>query len=109
MLAPQCPQEPQFVALQAVIARRAVLGSGNVDGVGSEIDLLPSKAHQLTHPQSMQEGHADHEPVTDGIATLAGGVDQLGNLGFRQILALPLISVFGPTASNCRLFRLRGP
>jgi hypothetical protein len=37
----------------------------------------------------MQEGHADHQPVADRIATIAGGVHQLVDLAFRQILALP--------------------
>ena len=68
-------------------------------------DMLPAKVHQLTAPQRMQEGHADHEPVTDRVATVACGVHQLGNLGFRQILALPVIGILGPTTANCRLFR----
>jgi hypothetical protein len=31
----------------------------------------------------MQEDQADQEPIADGIATIAGGFHQLGNLGFR--------------------------
>jgi hypothetical protein len=31
MLTPQCPQQPQLVTLQAMNARRAVLGASDVD------------------------------------------------------------------------------
>jgi hypothetical protein len=34
MLAPKCPQQPQFVPLQTVNARRAVLGAADVDSRG---------------------------------------------------------------------------
>jgi len=56
--------------------------SGFAVGRGREIDLLRAKVHQLANPQCMQEGHADQEPITDRVATIAGGVHQLGNLGF---------------------------
>ena len=40
VLAQQCPDQPQLVALQAVNPRRAVLGPPNVDGGCLEVDLL---------------------------------------------------------------------
>jgi hypothetical protein len=86
-LAPQCPQQPQLVTLQAMDARRPVLGPANVDGRGIEVNLLPAKINQLTDAQRMPEGHEDQHSVTDRIAAVAGGVDQLGNLGLGQILA----------------------
>ena len=49
MLAPQCPQQPQLVTLQAVDARRAVLGAADVDGLAIEIDLLPANVDELAH------------------------------------------------------------
>jgi hypothetical protein len=41
MLTPQSPYRPQLVTLQAVVARRAILRSADMDGRGREIDLLP--------------------------------------------------------------------
>jgi hypothetical protein len=42
MLPPQCPQQPKFVALQAMDTGRAVLGAADIDGRGVEMDLLPA-------------------------------------------------------------------
>jgi hypothetical protein len=53
----------------------------------------------------MPEGHQDQQPVADKVAALARTAKQLLNLGFRQILALPVICILGPTSTNCRLFR----
>ena len=87
MLAPERPQEPQLVTLQAMNARRAVLGAADIDGRGVQVNLLPAKVNQLADAQRMPEGHQDQKSVTDRIAAVAGGVDQLGNLGLGQILA----------------------
>jgi hypothetical protein len=43
--------------LQTVVARRAVLGTGDADGRGVEMNLLPAKIHQLADPQRMPERH----------------------------------------------------
>jgi hypothetical protein len=41
MLAPELPQQPQLVTLQAVDAGRTVLGAADMNGRGIEINLLP--------------------------------------------------------------------
>jgi hypothetical protein len=53
MLAPQCPQQPQLVTLQAVDAWRPVLGAADIDGRAIEVNLLPAKIDQLANPQGM--------------------------------------------------------
>jgi hypothetical protein len=73
-------------------ARCAVLGPLDIDGRGVQVNLLPAKVDQLADAQRMPEGHQDQQSVAARIAAVAGGVDQLGNLGLRQILALPVIS-----------------
>jgi len=83
-----------------MVTRRAVLGAGNVDGRGIEMDLLPAQSNQFTNPQRMPEGHEDQQPIADRIAALTRGGDQLVDLAFRQILALPIISVLGPTIAG---------
>jgi hypothetical protein len=50
MLAPQCPQQPQFVTLQAMDARRAFLGPADIDGLSVEVNLLPVDIDQLADP-----------------------------------------------------------
>jgi hypothetical protein len=82
-----------------MIARRAVLGAGDVDGRGVEMNPFPAQAHQLANPQGMPERHEDQQSVPNRVSTLASGVHQLGNLGFRQILALPVIGVLGPSTT----------
>jgi hypothetical protein len=44
-----------------------------------------------------------------GLRLSPSGGDQLGNLGFRQVLALPIFGILASTTTNCRLFRPRGP
>jgi hypothetical protein len=39
------------------------------------------------------ERHQYQQPVTDRVAAVTGGAQQLLNLGFRQVLALPVIGV----------------
>src|SRR6476659_4166656 len=106
VLASQCPQQPQLVALQTVDARSAVLGTADMDGRGIEIDLLPSKVDKLADPQGMPEGHEDQQPIADRVATVAGNSQQAVDLAFGQVLALPVIGIFASTPANCRLFRL---
>jgi uncharacterized protein YlxW (UPF0749 family) len=77
VLTSQRPQQPQLVALQAVDARRAVLGAADVDGRGIEINLLPANVDQLADPQRMPKGHEDEQPIADGVAAVAGS-DWLG-------------------------------
>jgi len=50
MPAPEGPQQPQLVALQAMDARCAVLGALDIDGRGVQVDLLPANVHKLTDP-----------------------------------------------------------
>ena len=50
MLTAECLQQPQLVTLQAMIARRAVLGAADMDGRSVEVDLLPAKVDQLADP-----------------------------------------------------------
>jgi hypothetical protein len=50
------------------------------------------------------EGHEDQQAVPNRVAAFTSGSHQLVDLGFRQILALPVVSILGSTA-NCRLFR----
>jgi hypothetical protein len=105
MLAPQCPQQPQLVTLQAMDARRAVLGAADIDGRAIQVNLLPAKINELAHPQCVAEGHQDQQPIAAKVAAFTRGGHQLVDLGFGQVFALPVISVFGPTTTNCRLFR----
>jgi hypothetical protein len=86
-------------------ARRAVLGAVDIDGRTVEMNLLPAKIHKLADPQCMAEGHQDQQPVASRVAAFAGCSDQLVDLGFRQVFALPVIGILAPTAANCRLFR----
>src|SRR6476619_8269633 len=109
MLAPYRPQQPQLVALQAMNARRAVLGAADMDGRGHEINLLPTHVDELADPQCMPEGQKDQQPVADRVTAVAGSGQQAIDLGFRQILALPVFGILGPTTTYCRLFRLRWP
>src|SRR6185436_4122831 len=90
-------------------ARRAVLGPADVDSRGIEINLLPANVDQLADPQRMPEGHEDEQTIADRVAAVAGSGQQAIDLALRQVLALPVIGVLGPTTANCRLFRLRGP
>jgi hypothetical protein len=46
MLTSQRPHQPQFVTLQAVNARRAVLSAADVDGAGIKVNLLPANVRQ---------------------------------------------------------------
>jgi hypothetical protein len=66
----------------------------------------PARTHKLTDSQRVPEGHQDQQPVADRVATLAAGGQQLLDVGFRQVFALPVIGVLGSTTTNCRLFRL---
>jgi len=106
VLAPQCPQQPQLVTPQAMNGRRAVLGSADIDGRGVEVNLLPAKVDQLANPQGMPEGHEDEQTIADGVTAVAGGSHQLVDLGFRQILALPIISVLGSTTTKLSAFQI---
>ena len=54
----------------------------------------------------MPEGHEDEEPVAARVAAVAGSGQQAVDLALRQVLALPVIGVLGPTTANCRLFSL---
>ena len=56
------------------------------------------------HDKSMIFGY-----LANMIATITGGLHQLGNLCLGEVLTLPVSSILGPTTANCRLFRLRGP
>ena len=67
MLTPKCPQQPQLVTLQAVNARRAILGPADMNGRGIQTDLLD----ELADPQCMPEGREDQQPVADRVAALA--------------------------------------
>jgi hypothetical protein len=77
MLAPQCPQQPQLVTLQAVDARRAVLGAADMDGRGIEINLLPADVDQLADPQCMPEGHEDQQRSRTGLRLLPAVASRL--------------------------------
>ena len=77
-------------------SRSTVLGSGDMDGRGVEVDLLPADIHELADPQGMPEGHQDQEPVANRVAAVAGSGEQALDLAFRQVLALR------STASYCR-------
>jgi hypothetical protein len=68
--------------------------------------LLPTKVDELADPQRMPEGHQDQQPVADRVAAVTSGGQQLVDLGFRQVLALPVVSVLGPTTANSRHSRL---
>ena len=87
----RCPQQPQLVSLQAVDARRAVLGAANVDSRGIEVNLLPANVDQLADPQCVPEGHEDQQPVAPRVAAVAGSGHQAIDLALRQVLALPVI------------------
>jgi hypothetical protein len=90
-------------------SRSTVLGSTDMDSRGVEVDLLPAKINKLTDSEGVPECHEDQEPIADRVAAVAGGGDQAVDLALGQVLALPVVSVLGPTSANCRLFRLRGP
>jgi hypothetical protein len=45
--------------------------------------LLPTNVHQLADPQRMPERHQDQQPVANQVAAVAGGHQQLVELGFR--------------------------
>ena len=83
-------------------ARCTVLGSGNVDGRGIKMNLLPADAHKLADPQRMPERHQDKQSIADRIAAVAGGGEKTIDLALRQVLALSIVSVLCPTAANCR-------
>src|SRR5262245_40592724 len=106
MLTPQRPQQPQFVTLQPVDSWSTILGAADIDGRSIEMDLLPAEGHQLTDPQRVPECHEDQQSVANRVAAITGGRQQLLDLGLRQVLTLPVISVLGAAATNCRLFRL---
>jgi hypothetical protein len=82
MLAPECPQQSQLVSLQAMNARRAILGAADIDSRGIEVDLLPADIDQLTHPQGVPECHQDQQPIADWVAAVAGGGNQAIDLAF---------------------------
>jgi hypothetical protein len=63
LFAPKCPQQPQLVTLQAMDARRAVLGAADIDGRTIQMNLLPAKIDQLACPQRMSESHQDQQPI----------------------------------------------
>ena len=83
-------------------ARRAVLGTADVDRCGIEINLLPANVDQLTDPQRMPEGHEDEQTVADRVTAIAGSGQQGVDLALRQILALSIISVLGPATAYYR-------
>jgi len=89
-----------------MIAGRAVLGALDVDRSRIEVDLLPSQADKLTNPECVPESHQDHQTIANRIAAVTGSGEQLVDLGFRQVFALPVISILRPATTNCRLFRL---
>ena len=82
-------------------ARCAVLGPLNVDGGGVEMDLLPAQVDQLADPQGMPEGHQDQQPVASRVAAFVGCSDQLVDLGFRQVFALPVIGIQDELSIEC--------
>ena len=93
MLAPQRPQQPQLVTLQAVDARRAVLGEADLDGRGIEINLLPANVDQLANTECMPEGHHARRvvpvPAARRIEMTALVHPPLGRSSFRAIVLLP--------------------
>jgi len=53
----------------------------------------------------MPERHQYQQSIANRVAAVTGGANQLVDLGFGQILALPVISILGTTTANYRLFR----
>ena len=68
------PATAELVTLEPVNAGRAVLGAADINGRAIKVNFLPAQIDQLANPQRMQEGHADQQPVTNRVATIAGGV-----------------------------------
>ena len=81
-------------------ARRAILGAADIDCRGIEMDLLPANVDQFANSQRMPESHQDQQPIANRVAAVARGRNQLVDLGFRQVLALPVISVLGTATAN---------
>jgi len=72
-------------------------------------ELAASEDRPVRSPVTHGARPSGQQPIPSQVAAVPSGGHQLVDLSFRQVLALPVISVLGPTAANCRLFKSRGP
>jgi hypothetical protein len=81
---------PDLLATQRMHARLSILGSPHMQRCRpAELNLGPFQVADFRCPQAMPEGDQDQRCVTVTVATIPGGLDQLLDLGRRQVFARP--------------------
>ena len=77
--------------------RLAVLGAADVQrGRSAELDLRPFQIADLDRPEAMPEGDQDQRGVPVTVAAIPGRLDQLLDLGRRQIFPRSKLGIWRP-------------
>src|SRR5262249_57816263 len=70
-------------------AGRAALGTPHVQFAGWEVDVIPTQGHQLAGSQAVAVGDQDGRGVAMSPAVFPCSLNQLLDLPFGQVLAVP--------------------
>src|SRR6266487_3013835 len=73
---PQAPHGSQLAARERMRRWSSILEPPDMQDACFEADLVPTKAHQLSHPQAVPVGQQQHRGVPMPITVRLGGLDQ---------------------------------
>jgi hypothetical protein len=93
----QLAQCPDFLAAEWMNRRLAVLDPADMQGSGpAELNLAPFQIANLAGPQAVSEGNQDQGSVPVAVPPLSRLLDQLFDLGRRQVFAGPQLGIWQP-------------
>jgi hypothetical protein len=76
----------------------------DVQGGGSEIDLIPAQVGQFGGAQAMPVGHKDHGGIAVAVTIAFGGFDKSLDFALREVLAGAQLAVGRPLGRNCSFY-----
>ena len=82
----------------------ALLHSTDVQRGCPEVHLLPAQVHQFGGPQAMPVGHKDHRGVAVTPTVSLGGIHKPLDLGLRQVLSGPQVSIGWAFGCDCSIY-----
>src|SRR5258706_5948317 len=100
-------QRPELVTLERMDRWRATLHAPDMQARLIEVDLAPTEIADLGRPQATPVRDQDHDGVPMAVPVALGRGDQLIDLGWRQVFALPQFGILRPpwcARANCTVF-----
>jgi hypothetical protein len=93
-------QGPEFIALDRVRARRAVLDPADVEHGAVEVDLVPSEVADLGRPQAVPVSEEHHGRVSVAVPVSPRGLNQPLDLAGGEVLPGPEVGVLRPSRNS---------